>query len=92
MMWELRLRGIKAESEVPVPFVYKGIKMDTAYRADILVENEIILELKSTESDNPLYYKQLLTYLRILDRRLGLLINFNRKTLTDGLRRVVNNL
>ena len=91
-MCELKLRGIKAESEVEVPFVYKGIKLDTAYRADIIVEDELILELKSTENDNPLFGKQLLTYLRIYNKRLGLLINFNRERLIDGLKRVVNNL
>ena len=72
--------------------MYKGIKLDTAYRADIIVENEIILELKATENDNPLFGKQLLTFLRIYDKRLGLLINFNRERLIDGLKRVVNNL
>ena len=92
LICELKLRGIKAESEVEVPFVYKGIKLDTAYRADIIVEDEIILELKSTENDNPLFGKQLLTYLRIYNKRLGLLINFNRERLIDGLKRVVNNL
>ena len=92
LMCELKMRGINAESEVEIPFVYKGVKLETAYRADIIVENEIILELKSTENDNPLHGKQLLTYLRIYDKRLGLLINFNRERLIDGLKRVVNNL
>lgn len=89
LMHELKLCGLKAESEVIIPFVYKGIKMDTAYRADIIVENEIIIELKSTEQDNPLYQKQLYTYLKICHKRLGLLINFNRARLIDGLDRVV---
>ena len=66
--------------------------MGTAYRADIIVENEIILELKSTINDSPLYFKQLLTYLRLSNKRLGLLINFNNVLLRDGLHRVVNKL
>lgn len=69
---------------------YKGIKLDTAYRADIVVENEIILELKATENDNPLFYKQLLTYLRIADKRVGLVINFNKSVLKNGIKRIVN--
>lgn len=89
---ELASLGFRVKREVEVPFIYKGIKLDTVYRADIIVEDEIILELKATENDNPLYYKQLLTYLRIYNKRLGLLINFNRDRLTDGLRRVVNGL
>ncbi|MDE6448892.1 MAG: GxxExxY protein [Muribaculaceae bacterium] len=92
LMCELNLRGIKAQPEVEIPVTYKGVKLNTAYRADIIVENEIILELKSTENDNPLYGKQLLTYLKISNKRLGLLINFNRVRLVDGLKRVVNNL
>ena len=92
LMCELKLRGIKAKSEVEIPFAYKGILLNTAYRADIIVEDEIILELKSTENDSPLYGKQLFTYLRISNKRLGLLINFNRERLTDGIKRVVNNL
>ena len=63
--------------------------MDTAYRADIIVENEIIIELKAVEKDNPLYQKQLYTYLKICNKRVGLLINFNRERLIDGLDRVI---
>ena len=92
MMCELKLRNINAASEVDIPFYYKGIKLDTSYRADIIVENEIILELKSTENDNPLFAKQLNTYLRINNNRLGLVINFNKERLKDGIIRVVNKL
>ena len=92
LICELKLRGLHAESEVDIPFIYKGIRLDVAYRADIVVENEIILELKSTEYDKPLYAKQLLTYLKIYNKRLGMVINFNRERLVDGLQRVVNDL
>lgn len=88
---ELIIRGLDAKTEVEIPFIYKGIKLDTAYRADIIVENEIIIELKATETDNPVFYKQLLTYLRIADKKLGFVINFNRQTIKEGLKRIVNN-
>ncbi len=89
---ELRLRGMHAETEVEIPVVYKGHRLDLAYRADIIVENEIILELKATENDSPLFAKQLNTYLRVCNKRLGILLNFNRVRLIDGITRVVNNL
>ena len=89
LLYELRAHGMHAEGEVPVPLVYKGVELDTSFRADIIVENELVVELKSTEKDNPLYAKQLMTYLRILNRRLGLLINFNREKLADGVERVI---
>lgn len=92
LMLELRLRGIQAKSEVEIPFLYKGIRFDTAYRADIIVEDEIILELKATDKDNSLFFKQLFTYLKLADKRLGILINFNNQLLTDGIRRVANGL
>jgi len=92
LMHELKLSGLKAASEVDVPFIYKGVRLDTAYRADIIVEDEIILELKSTENDSPVFIKQLHTYLRIYNKQLGILINFNRERLVDGIKRVVNNL
>ena len=92
LLHELQLNGINALMEVEVPFIYKGMKLPTAYRADIIVEDEIILELKATETDNPIYAKQLYTYLRLYNKRLGLIINFNRERLVDGLKRVVNNL
>lgn len=92
LLQELKLRRINACGEVEVPFVYKGYSIECAFRADIIVENEIVIELKATEKDNPLYARQLLTYLKLANKRLGLLINFNRETLVAGLERVVNNL
>ena len=71
LLHELKLNGINALMEVEVPFVYKGVRLPTAYRADIIVEDEIILELKATETDNPIYAKQLYTYLRLYNKRLG---------------------
>ena len=90
LMCELKMRGINAKAEVEIPLTYKDCKLDTAYRADIIVEDEIILELKATEDMKPVYSKQLRTYLRLANKKLGLLINFNNELLTKGITRVVN--
>lgn len=91
LMAELALRGIRAKKEVAVPLIYKGRRISTAYRADIIVEDAVIIELKSTENENVLLFtKQLLTYLRLADKRLGLLINFRYTLLKKGITRVVN--
>ena len=89
---ELSLRNIKAEKEVEIPCFYKGYKLEISYRADVIVENSIIVELKATENENPVYFKQLFTYLKITHKRLGLLINFNKIRLIDGVTRVVNGI
>ena len=91
LVYELRLRGFKAESEAVIPVVYKGVKLELAFRADIIVENEIILELKATDKITPVFKKQLLTYLKLSGKRLGLLMNFNEVILTKGITRLVNN-
>lgn len=77
---------------MPVPFLYKEIKMEVGYRFDIIVENKIIIEVKSIETVAPVHYAQLLTYLKLSNMKLGLLINFNTKLLREGIHRVVNNL
>lgn len=88
---ELSKGGYRVESEVPMPIVYDGIKLSSGYRIDLLVEDSVIVELKAIERLMPVHEAQLLSYLRMSDKRLGLLINFNVKLLRDGLRRVVNN-
>lgn len=87
---ELRMAGHEVATEVAIPFIYKGIRLDTAYRADLIVDNEVILELKATENDNLLFGKQPFTYLKLADKRVGLVINFNRIKLIEGVQRVVN--
>jgi len=87
---ELSLKGIKFQRQVLLPVNYKGEKLDADYRIDILVENEIIIELKSVEQMNPVYDAQLLTYLKLADKKLGLLINFNVPRLIDGFKRMLN--
>lgn len=89
---ELALRGLTYESEVPVPVNYKGEALLDAYRLDLLVEEKLIVELKSVASVADLHRAQLLTYLRLCRKRLGLLINFNNVYLKKGISRVVHQL
>lgn len=91
LMEELRLRGIKAEHQVKVPIVYKGKAIGEPLVLDVLVEDALIVELKAVKELHDVYTAQLLTYLRMTNRRLGLLVNFNVSRLTDGLKRIVNN-
>lgn len=91
MLIELKAMGIKAKSEVPLPVFYRGQKVDgQEFRLDLLVENKIIVELKSVERIQPIHKKQLLTYLRLAKKPLGLLINFNESLLKDGITRIIN--
>lgn len=92
LTYELQSRGIKAETEVPIPLNYKGIQMKVAYRADIIVEDEIILELKATNGNPDVFAKQLLTYLKLANKRIGLILNFNFDRMLDGVARIVNRL
>ena len=89
---DLREIGIQVVQQVPMPFIYKEIKMDVGYRLDLIVENKIIIEVKSLENLAPVHYSQLLTYLKLSGLKLGLLINFNNKVLKEGIHRVVNQL
>ena len=87
---ELGLRGIPFENEKPLPLIYKGEKLDCGYRLDLVVENAIIVELKSCEKLEPIHKAQLLTYLKLSGLKLGLLLNFNVPLMRDGIVRVVN--
>lgn len=87
---EMALRGIKFERQVPLPLNYKGVDLDCGYRLDLLVEDKVIVELKSIETLEPIHDAQLLTYLRLRNAWLGLIINFNVIMLKDGVRRLVN--
>jgi len=89
---ELGLRGIAFENEKPLPLVYKGEKLDCAYQMDLVVENAIIVELKSCEKLKPIHEAQLLTYLKLSNLKLGLLLNFNVPVMRDGIKRIVNKL
>lgn len=87
----LKERGVSVARQVPVPIRHKGVVIDNAFRIDLLLENSLVVELKSTERDSALYPKQLLTYLRLMNLPLGLLMNFGQETFKQGIKRVVNN-
>ncbi|NOQ25724.1 MAG: GxxExxY protein [Bacteroidales bacterium] len=92
LYYELKEQNLKVERQKGIPVFWKGVKMDIGFRTDLIVENKVIIELKSVETIAPVHPKQLLTYLRITKLKLGLLINFNEKLIKDGITRIVNNL
>ena len=85
--YELEEKGLKTERQVAVPVIYKEIKLSCGYRIDLLVENRVIIELKTVDSFAPVHEAQVLTYMRFAGKEMGLLINFNVKLLKDGIRR-----
>jgi len=89
---ELAQRGLSSERQVVVAIDYKGIRFDEGFRADIIVERKVVLELKSVEQLAKVHHKQLFTYLKLLDLRLGFLLNFGGALMRDGISRIVNNL
>ena len=89
---ELKKRGLRVKRQVPVAIVYDDIKFDEGFRADLIIEDKVIVELKSVKNIVPVHKKQLLTYLRLSDKRMGLLINFGSELIRDGISRVVNGL
>ncbi len=92
LYFELINEGLNVERQKALPVYWKGIKMNVGFRTDLIVENKVIIELKSVESIAPVHPKQLLTYLKVADMKLGLLINFNEKLIRSGITRIVNNL
>ena len=92
LVFELQEAGFEVKSQLALPFNYKGKHLDVGYRIDLMVENKVIVEIKSVENLLPVHHAQLLTYLRLSGRKLGLLINFNSSKLNEGIHRVVNNL
>ncbi len=90
MIHELGLRSTEVKSQVILPVIYKGVMVESGFRLDLLVDGCVIVEIKSTEIMSPVYPAQLLTYLRLANIRLGLLINFNVVHLRDGIKRIIN--
>ena len=90
LIHELKLNDIPVESQVEIKVNYKGINITDNLRLDLLVDDSVIVELKSVEELKPIHHKQLLTYLRLMNKKVGLLINFNTDNLMDGIRRIVN--
>ena len=92
LIYELQENGLDVKAESAIPIVYDGKEFDFNFRIDILVEDKVILELKSVKNLEDIHFKQLTTYLKLADKKLGLLINFNTTNILDGIKRVVNNL
>jgi len=92
LAYNLKQLGFDVNTQLPVPLIYKEVKQDVGYRLDLLVENKVIVEIKAIENLAPVHFAQTLTYLKISDKKLALLINFNTKILKDGIHRIVNNL
>ena len=91
LVYELELQGFEVRHQVPVKVNYRGMELDMDLRLDVIVDNSVILELKSVAEIQPVHQKQLLTYMRLTERSLGYLINFNVEYLKDGIERLVNN-
>ena len=91
LCYELIDSGLFAETEKPMPLVYMDVRLDCGYRIDILVEGRLVLEIKAVEAINDVYLAQVLTYLKLSDLRLGLMLNFNVAHMRNGIRRIVNN-
>ena len=92
LLWELRRFGLSVERQKPVPLVYKGERLSTDLRLDLLVEGKVLVECKASKDDNPLFEAQALTYLRLSGVRLALVINFGKRLVKDGIHRVANGL
>ena len=92
LAYELENRGLRTARQQAVPVVYQGTRIEMGFRADLIIEDKVIVEIKSVEAIAPVHKKQLLTHLRLADKRLGLLINFNVALIKDGITRIVNGL
>ncbi len=92
LFYELKRTNLKVEKQKTLPLVYEEVKLDIGYRLDLIVENKVIIELKSVEKLNDIHMAQVLTYLKLSDCKLGMLINFNVSLIKNGIKRIVNNL
>jgi GxxExxY protein len=92
MIYELQKRVFAVSAQVPVPIIYESVRLDTGFRADLIVDDLVIVEIKSLEKIAPVHKKQLTTYLRLSRKRLGLLINFGEELIKNGITRIVNGL
>jgi GxxExxY protein len=92
LMYEFAKRDLSVKRQQGLPVIYETIKLDLGFRADFMIENKLIVEIKSIESIAPVHQKQVLTYLRLTGLKLGLLVNFNCALIKDGIQRIVNNL
>jgi len=90
LAYELKEEGLNVETQKPIPLEYKDVRMECGYRLDVLVENEIVVEIKATDGINDVHLAQTLTYLKLLDKKIGLILNFNVTSLKKGIKRVIN--
>ncbi|RZJ75208.1 MAG: GxxExxY protein [Flavobacterium sp.] len=92
LSYELEKSGLTVECQLGLPFIYEGVKLDLGYRVDMMISNRVIIEVKSVENLKDIHFKQLLTYLKLSDKKLGILVNFNTSDISTSIKRVVNNL
>lgn len=92
LFYELKKTGLYVEKQKALPLIYEEVKLDIGYRIDIIIENKLILEIKSVDALNDVHFAQLMTYLKLTDCKLGMLLNFNVSLIKNGIKRVVNNL
>lgn len=90
--YELKKAGLSVGKQIPLPLIYQNVQLECVYRLDLIVENKVIVEIKSVESLKPIHSVQLLTYLKLANCKLGLILNFNVLHLKEGIKRVANNL
>jgi GxxExxY protein len=90
LFYEIKKAGLKVEKQKPLPLIYEDVKLEIGYRIDLIIEDKLIIELKAVDSLNDVHLAQILTYLKLSNKKLGLLINFNVAKLKDGLKRVIN--
>lgn len=92
LTYELRQKGLTVQQQIPMPVIYKEVKLEHGYRMDLLVERRVVVEIKSVDFISDVHEAQLLTYLKLGDHRLGLILNFNTQMLKNGIKRLVNGL
>lgn len=92
LFYELSQQGLNVKRQLPIPVIWQEIKMDQGFRADLIVEDCVLIEIKSVSSIEPVHKKQVLTYLKLTGLKLGMLINFNEALIKNGITRIVNNL
>ena len=92
LAYELKKRGLRVQCQVPIPIEYDGLRFDVGFRADLLVEDLVMVELKSVQAEHPVHKKQTLTYIQLANQRLGLRVNFGAPLIKDGITRLANRL
>ncbi len=92
LYYELKKTGLNVVKQKPLPLIYEDVKLEIGYRVDLIIENKVIIEIKSVDALNDIHLAQVLTYLKLSDCKLGMLINFNVTLIKNGIKRVVNNL